>query len=313
MGLSYSKSLSFGGLRFNFSGSGIGVSAGIPGLRIGVGPRGAYVSGGAYGFRYRQSIPLTSKPKQASGGEWAPAPGSVPPRNSDDGNIAGSVKHDDISVMQLTDSSDDALLTTLNEQRKKLPFWPFAAAGLGLFIYQFSSSNVLPGWAVWGIASLLAGLSVWLYWRDQVRRVTVLFFDLDDQAQRAYENLAETIKGIASSHRLQTVHETSRYRDTKYTGGAVHGLKLNTARAWSGMPPFIAANVAIPMLSTGKTVLAMMPDRALVFQGKSVGAVEYKDLDIQAYSTQFIEHSSVPSDATVVGQTWQYVNKWLFQ
>jgi len=56
MGLSFSRSVKFGAVRFNFSGSGIGMSVGIPGLRIGTGPRGAYISGGMGGFRYRKSL-----------------------------------------------------------------------------------------------------------------------------------------------------------------------------------------------------------------------------------------------------------------
>ena len=38
MGVSFSKSIKFGAVRFNLSGSGIGVSVGIPGLRIGTNP-----------------------------------------------------------------------------------------------------------------------------------------------------------------------------------------------------------------------------------------------------------------------------------
>jgi hypothetical protein len=64
MGLTFAKSVRFGAVRFNFSGSGIGMSVGIPGLRIGTGPRGAYISGGAGGFRYRRS--LSSTPRAAA-------------------------------------------------------------------------------------------------------------------------------------------------------------------------------------------------------------------------------------------------------
>lgn len=46
MGISFSKSVKVGAVRFNFSGTGIGVSVGVPGLRIGTGPRGAYITGG---------------------------------------------------------------------------------------------------------------------------------------------------------------------------------------------------------------------------------------------------------------------------
>jgi hypothetical protein len=42
MGLYFRRSVRAGPFRFNFSTSGIGVSAGIPGWRVGTGPRGAY-------------------------------------------------------------------------------------------------------------------------------------------------------------------------------------------------------------------------------------------------------------------------------
>lgn len=35
----------------------------------------------------------------------------------------------------------------------------------------------------------------------------------------------------------------------------------------------------------------------------------YADLNVESFPAQFIEHESVPGDATVVGHTWQYVNK----
>ena len=61
MGVSFAKSVKFGAVRFNFSGGGIGMSVGIPGLRIGTGPRGAYIGGGMAGFRYRKSLGPGSK------------------------------------------------------------------------------------------------------------------------------------------------------------------------------------------------------------------------------------------------------------
>src|SRR2546423_2659241 len=50
------KSLRFGPVRFNFSKSGIGVSAGVKGLRIGTGPRGNYVYAGREGIYYRKTL-----------------------------------------------------------------------------------------------------------------------------------------------------------------------------------------------------------------------------------------------------------------
>jgi hypothetical protein len=64
VGITFAKSVRFGAVRFNFSGSGIGISAGIPGLRLGTGPRGAHISGGIGGFRYRKSLGI-GRPSRA--------------------------------------------------------------------------------------------------------------------------------------------------------------------------------------------------------------------------------------------------------
>lgn len=57
------------------------------------------------------------------------------------------------------------------------------------------------------------------------------------------------------------------------------------------------------------TVLYFFPDRALVYEGKRVGAVSYDNLQVFQRNQRFIESGSVPSDATIVDYTWQYLNK----
>jgi len=50
------KAFSFGPIRLNLSKSGFGLSAGVTGARIGMGPRGPYLHGGRYGLYYRKSL-----------------------------------------------------------------------------------------------------------------------------------------------------------------------------------------------------------------------------------------------------------------
>ena len=50
MGFYIRKSINAGPFRFNLSQSGLGVSAGIPGFRVGTGPRGNYVHMGRDGI-----------------------------------------------------------------------------------------------------------------------------------------------------------------------------------------------------------------------------------------------------------------------
>lgn len=57
MGFYVRKGLNFGPLRLNFSKSGIGLSAGVTGARIGVNSQGrAYVHGGRHGLYYRKNL-----------------------------------------------------------------------------------------------------------------------------------------------------------------------------------------------------------------------------------------------------------------
>lgn len=55
MGFYLRKSISAGPFRFNLSGSGLGLSVGVKGYRVGTGPRGNYVHMGRDGLYYRAS------------------------------------------------------------------------------------------------------------------------------------------------------------------------------------------------------------------------------------------------------------------
>src|SRR5205085_8715676 len=64
MGFFFRKSVKSGPLRFNFSKSGVGVSAGVRGARVSTGPRGTYINVGRNGFYYRQKIDIpTAQPQ----------------------------------------------------------------------------------------------------------------------------------------------------------------------------------------------------------------------------------------------------------
>jgi Protein of unknown function (DUF4236) len=63
MGFYIRKSVSLGPLRFNFSKSGVGISAGVKGARLGVNARGKrYLHAGRYGIYYRELLPDQTEP-----------------------------------------------------------------------------------------------------------------------------------------------------------------------------------------------------------------------------------------------------------
>lgn len=316
MGVTFAKSIKFGAVRFNFSGSGIGVSAGIPGLRLGTGPRGAYISGGVGGFRYRKS--LGARNSQASTVSTPARPESITPSGEPtprlpDGpspTVVGTVEHNVKDVLELADSNGDALLQSMNEQRSRQALWPFAA--VGLFVAFLLLRNMGQNWPTavhLAVAGLFAGIVGWVKWRDGVQRLTVLFFEPDVRSSQVFDQLTASTRTAAAARKVKSVSNTSQYADTKYTAGAAQGLKFEEADLSVGQAPAVASNVDVPLLRAGRTLLAFYPDRVLAFQGKSVGAVDYHRLEAASRPSQFIEHESVPSDARVIEHTWQYVNK----
>jgi hypothetical protein len=71
MGWGFRKSAKIGGMKVNLSKSGIGVSVGTKGARVGVSSKGkAYVSGGSNGVYYRKNLGSGK-----SGGDNVPATG----------------------------------------------------------------------------------------------------------------------------------------------------------------------------------------------------------------------------------------------
>lgn len=312
MGLSFAKSVKFGAVRFNFSGGGIGVSVGVPGLRIGTGPRGAYIGGGMGGFRYRKSLstnsPASRVPEQQRITQpSSPGQGTISPM---DANAVATVEHETKNVLELADASGDDLLQSMNEQRNKASLWPFVAAGLALLWYVLKSNSA--NWNAAVIPALFivfAAFTLWVRWRDNLGKLTVLFFEPDAKTSALFETLSSAEQNASKAQKLRSVANTSQYADTKYSAGATQGLKLVNAGFSLGQAPGIVANIEVPILTASKTTLAFYPDRVLAFQSKSVGAIAYKDLQASSAPQRFIEEGALPSDATVIDQTWRYVNK----
>jgi hypothetical protein len=75
------KAFRFGPIRFNLSKSGIGVSGGVKGFRVGTGPRGPYVHAGRGGIYYRKSFGDTKRDSSRTD-EGSPegTPVALPPK-----------------------------------------------------------------------------------------------------------------------------------------------------------------------------------------------------------------------------------------
>jgi hypothetical protein len=302
MGFYFRKSVSVGPLRFNLSGSGIGVSAGVPGLRVGTGPRGNYVHVGRGGLYYRTSLGSSAPAPAAPSAALVPAAPVHPATTVD-----GLPEIESGSVLAMAPASSAELLEEIRTKQRRVRLWPFVGilgvAGL------LAVAPVAPKWGTLAGLVLLIAATTWVRWRDAVRKTVALLYDLDGPIVEAYQGLHDGFDWLVQCGGSWHFEARGSADDRKRQAGASHLVKRRAVRLRKGDPPGMRVNVEVPLLPVGRQTLYLLPDRVLVVEGAVVGAVEYRDLQVEVVAAKFIEEEGVPADAEVVGSTWRYVNK----
>jgi hypothetical protein len=299
MGFYIRKSVRVGPLRFNLSKSGIGVSTGIPGFRIGTGPRGTYVHMGQGGLYYRQTIP-TASPNRAID-DRQPSP----PSDDTHGpmSLIGSG-----CVSEMVDTNSAELLSEIERKRKRLVWWPVVLVA-ALIVSPLLFFVKLSLWFSIPITIILLLGVVAIHQYDQLKKSVVLMYDLDGPILDSYQKLYNAINELLECNAVWFVTAKGDVLDSRYHAGAEELLKRNRISVEYRDPPFVKTNISVPYLPFGQHAMYLLPDRVLVYASQGVGAVDYQALELAANEIRFIEEGEVPPDAKVVDHTWKYVNK----
>ncbi len=141
MSFSLRTSIGVGPLRVSMSRSGLGASVGVPGFRLGAGPRGTYVSLGGGLISYRATVRS--------------------PRGSSAARTTQVVR----SSAPMSGSSD--LVAQLNDAARSALLWPWCLAFTITLMFL---------WPLLFLAG--APLTLWVFWKDRVRRTVVAFYDV---------------------------------------------------------------------------------------------------------------------------------------
>ena len=299
MGFYLRKYVRVGPLRFNLSKSGIGLSAGIKGLRVGTGPRGNYVHMGRHGVYYRTSLPInrTSPTPLEHQTIIQSEPGVEPLREIESG-----------SVLNMVDSSSKSLLEEINRKRRKIAWWPVVGLLSLILIGYLYSVNIASWLFTMGLMASIVG-TVYVYIRDQLSKSVVVFYELEEDMALAYQSFHDAFDQLANCARVWHISAEGKIRDWKRHAGANSLVDKKKVILKKGLPPYFKSNISVPTMPAGRQTLYFFPDRVLVVERRAVGAVSYDMLNIGLSQTQFIEEQKVPRDATVVDHTWKYVNK----
>lgn len=303
MGFYLRKSIRVGPLRFNLSKSGIGVSAGVTGLRFGVGPRGNHVHMGQGGLYYRATLPPSASPRNSP----AQSPASIAPEIPT-GTHAPLEEIESADVSKIVDSSSRELLDELNRKRAKARLWPIVAI-VSIVVLGVGVSSNWPAWllalfVLVGVAGTYA-----THTRDSLKKTVVLFYDFDSDMEDAYTQLHTAASQLAGCAAAWHIEASGKVHNRKYHAGASDLIRRKNTSIHKDGPPYVKTNIETVAVDVGRQTLHFFPDRVLVYDGNGVGAVGYQELRINVGATRFIESDFVPRDAEVVDRTWKYVNK----
>ncbi|WP_444460020.1 hypothetical protein [Rhodobacter capsulatus] len=209
----------------------------------------------------------------------------------------------------LVSESHSEALRSLNEARERPSYTLMlcAAGGIGL-AYSFASQNP----AIIGLFSaLLAAAYILGRMIDLPRRNVVFAYSFDHVAEERYKALVAAIDRIANASKLWFVKaqgDITNLQAWKKNAGASALVDTKETSVSYVLPKGIASNVTPPMIVIDGKNCYFFPDCILVEENKRFGAVRYETVRTAVRDQRMIMNVA-PSDATVVGQTWKYVNK----
>jgi hypothetical protein len=144
---------------------------------------------------------------------------------------------------------------------------------------------------------------------DYKRKNTIIFYDIDEETESRLQQFYDSFDEITKCKRKWYILSKNYNFDAKYNSGASSLVNRKNIIIENEVPKYIKTNVKIPCVPVGKQKLYFFPDRILIIEGKKVGALSYKNLEISVTNGNFVETEIKPWDGTVVDYTYKYVNK----
>ena len=297
LGFRYRKSINLGGgCRINLSKSGIGYSWGTKGYRVTRTAKGK--------TRRTISIPGT-------GISWVKETRKKDKLNNNKNNpeynlqykapidsnhyMLEKIANGDASAMQ-SEGLENMLATvnktlTLNKVAN-ISFWITLVMSLSY---------------PWFIILLCASIILKIY--VKTKGLINLDYVIDEDQEKAVATRMSPMIKVTKSNKVWRIMETSRVINSKYSAGANNSVNLTICKTTT-KPPFpFKTDIQVASFKAGKETLLFLPDKLFIIQGTKIGALNYTDIKVNSYTTRFIERDSLPRDATVVGNTWEYTNK----
>lgn len=283
MGIRFRKSINLGkGFRINMSKSGPGFSWGGKGFRVTKKANG--------GFRTTAYIPGTglSYQKDFSNPFGAGKKGSKKVSK----NIEEDTREARDFGLDFKNLESTGLKDVIDEAGVK---YPLRKIGLAVFVLGIILTFIQPFLVVIAIIGAL----MYFYKKESPVEIE---YDFEGDASEEYELTNKLLAGILESDRVWLVTGLEADLDRNVITER-HELKVK-----EGLKEGISTNVKTYSLIAGDLTLSFLPDALLINKNGVNKAVDYKDLDVDLRSENFLEEEKI-ADATFIEETYLHTNK----
>ena len=293
MGFRYRKSINIGGgFRINISKSGIGYSWGTKGYRISKTANG--------NIRKTSTLPGTGLSYVEELSNKSKKDSFKPHDFSNNNSQVNTYDTQEIKNVLTSSTSSDNLKDIVNLANRSIKLNKITNIFLVIsIVLSFININFF-------ILTIISFISK-IYIKTKGR--VVLEYSIDDDQKSIISEKIKPFLRIANSSKIWRITETSKVIDTKYTAGAKNLIKRQKCKVSEKIPFPFKANVNATSYIYNKEKLIFLPDKLFFIQKNKVYAINYMDVRTSVYNKRFIESESVPKDATIVGYTWEFVNK----
>lgn len=285
MGVRFRKSINLGkGFRVNMSKSGPGFSWGGKGFRVTKKANGgfrttAYIPGTGLSYQKDFSNPLKGDNKKAkkSGDKFAEKVTDIEERDFG---------------LDFKNLKSTGLKDVLDQAGYK---YPLRKLGLLVFILGIVLTFVNPILVIVAIAGAI------MYFYKKTSPVEIEY-DFEDGASEEYDLTNKLLAGILESDKVWLV-DGLLADDDRSTITARKELKIK-----EGLAGDLSTNVKVYSLVAGDLTLSFLPDALLINKNGVNKAIDYKDLQVDLRSENFLEEEKV-ADATLIDKTYLHLNK----
>lgn len=146
------------------------------------------------------------------------------------------------------------------------------------------------------------------YYRRRNRSIT-LHYQCDHDIQLRFAAVQQACQTLANAEKIWVEAARKPVKNKHHNAGASQVISLSKSPVKIGClaPPFIKTNIKVWSIDVGYLTLFFFPDYIFLWRRNLYSAISYSALKVGCDRQQINIAGDLPSDAQILGQTWQHV------